>query len=73
MKGKVEGNVLRAMTDGETDRRFTAEERKWAIVEADWAGEGYYTKGELAEMNDSDLAGAVLCTWSMYVSSQFGW
>lgn len=73
MKGKVEEKVLREMADGETDRRFTTEERKWAIDEAEWAGEGYYTKGELAGMNDRDLAHAVLYAWSMYVSSQFGW
>ena len=47
-------------------------ERKWCVENADKYGEGYYTQEELEEMNDKNLANAVLNAMDMYVKSQLG-
>jgi hypothetical protein len=57
-----------------TDYRvpMTQEQREWCIREADHAGEGYYSREELAGYKDKELDRAVLNAWNMYVQSQIG-
>lgn len=48
---------------------MTAEQRRWCIQEADWAGEGSWSEEKLAKLNDQELANAVLRAWWDYVRS----
>lgn len=51
---------------------MTDEERAWAVSEANWAGEGMFTKEELEQEKDRELANCVLHGWISYVNSQMG-
>lgn len=51
---------------GTPPRPLTAEERRLLVSDADWAGEGHYSRDELEAMSDQDLASATLNAWRMY-------
>jgi len=61
--------VIRAYIGGYAPSPMTPEQREWCIREADHAGEGYYTRGELTALDDKKLAYCVLNAWDMYVKS----
>lgn len=61
--------VLHAYADGRYTRRMSLEQRRWCIEEADSSGEGFYTREELENKPDRNLAQAVLHAWKMYVDS----
>jgi hypothetical protein len=63
--------VLRHYAFYYLERKMSDEERQWCIEEADSAGEGYYSSGELSKMTDKELAYAVLKAWNMYVQDMF--
>jgi hypothetical protein len=50
---------------------MTEAEREWCVQEANWAGEGYYNRKELEDMDDRGLCASVLNAWSMYVQSHY--
>ncbi len=62
--------VVRMYAAGRGTRPFTPQERTALIDDADYAGEGYYSKDELAAKSDEDLASATLHAWGLYAQSQ---
>lgn len=64
-----EERVIRGYVRGEVTIPMTEAQREYCISTADWAGEGYYNAKELSEMNDQELASALLNAWHMYAQS----
>lgn len=65
----VEHETLYAVESGE--QTFKEGEREWCIKHAEFAGEGYYNKEELTNMNDKDLACCTLTAFTMYCTTHF--
>jgi hypothetical protein len=63
--------AIRHYSRGTLTIPMSVEQRAWCIDQADWAGEGYYTKEELAAATDKELANKVLHAWNMYVQSHY--
>jgi len=61
--------VLRRYVGESSLRAMTIDERNELIAEANWAGEGFYSREELNTMNDTQLANAVLNAWRIYAQS----
>lgn len=66
-----EERVIRGYVRGEVTEVMTEEQREYCISTADWSGEGHYNRQELSEMNDKELATALLSAWTMYAQSQY--
>jgi hypothetical protein len=63
--------VVRGYVRGEITMPMTEQQREYCISTADWAGEGHYNRKELSEMNDKDLATALLNAWMLYAQSMY--
>lgn len=59
--------ALRAYANGEMCETMTAQQRSWCIEEALELSYGYYSRKELMDMNDLQLAKAVLYSWAIYI------
>lgn len=63
--GRTE-QVVRLYAAGAGPRPLTTEEREDLITDSLWAGEGTYSREQLAAMTDKQLADAMLHAWSIY-------
>lgn len=61
--------VIRGYVRGEITLPMTEQQREYCISTADWAAEGHFNRKELSEMNDQELATALLDAWHMYAQS----
>ena len=68
-----EEHALRLISSGDWPHGpMTPEQRKWCIQEADSAGEGSWNEAELGNLNDQELANALLRAWLDYARSNCG-
>lgn len=62
--------ALRSYEAGEAMPPMTQEQREWCIDEAARSAEGSYRREHLKDMNDQEIAHAVLGAWADYCRSQ---